>query len=131
MDDGTSRTVEALAPSELPPTIAPVTGAPRMLTAMLWFERQLLASMVDHLDHDDQERVSTYVAGALGGLPEHLRLGVAAQSVALGAWARVRPGITHLAALESSPLGPVRMYARLMRSLVLFAEQELRPGAGG
>jgi hypothetical protein len=106
-------------------------GARRMLPDMLRFERQLLASMVGHLDDDDRETVSTYVAGALAGLPEHLRLGVAAESLALGAWARVRPGIAHLAPLETSPLGPVRMYARLMRSLVLFAEQELRPGGGG
>jgi len=102
-----------------------------MIGGMFWFERELVASMVSHLDPDDRETVTSYVAGALGGLPEHLRLGVAAESVALGAWTRVRRGAARLGPLEDSPLGPVRMYARLMRSLVVFAEQELRPGAGG
>lgn len=107
---------------------------------MLWYERQLVATMVGHLDHDDQARVSSWVTGSLQAMPEHIRLGVAVQSVALGMWAR-RPrrrgeaqgdrAAVSLRALEVSPLNPVRQYARLMRSLVLFAEHELRPGAGG
>ncbi len=31
--------------------------------------------------------------------------------------------------LEANPIGPVRQYARLMKSLVLFAEYELAPAA--
>jgi len=107
---------------------------------MLWFERQLVASMTGHLDHDERSRVTDFVEGSLGEMPEHLRLGVGAESLVLGAWARLpgrlggalRDGTgVSLRALEVSPLNPVRQYARLMRSLVLFAEHELRPGAGG
>lgn len=107
---------------------------------MLWFERQLVSALVDHLDADDQARVSSFVTGSLRTMPEHIRLGVAAESVVLGLWAR-RPRLrgpasrngpaVSLQALEVSPLNPVRQYARLMRSLVLFAEHELQPGAGG
>ncbi|MGI8939373.1 MAG: hypothetical protein ACR2JF_14415 [Iamia sp.] len=107
---------------------------------MLWFERQLVATMTRHLDPDGRSRVSNYVEGSLTAMPEHLRLCVGAESLALGLWARL-PGrlggalregsAVSLQALELHPLNPVRQYARLMRSLVLFAEQELQPGAGG
>lgn len=107
---------------------------------MLWFERQLVATMIGHLDHGDRARVSSYVESSLAAMPEHLRLGVGAESLVLGAWAclpgplggalRKGSGVS-LRALETSPLNPVRQYARLMRSLVLMAEHELRPGAGG
>jgi hypothetical protein len=47
--------------------------------------------------------------------------------VALGAWARVRGSDDDelLASFESSPLWPVRQYVRLLKGLVIFAEQEL------
>lgn len=107
---------------------------------MLWFERQLVTTMVSHLGHDERDRVSSYVEGSLGAIPEHIRLGVGAGSLVLGAWARLpgrlggalRDGSgVSLRALETSPLNPVRQYARFMRSLVLFAQHELQPGAGG
>ncbi|MBA3283099.1 MAG: hypothetical protein H0U29_12795 [Acidimicrobiia bacterium] len=107
---------------------------------MLWFERQLVATMISHLDRDDGSRVSSFVEGSLAAMPEHIRLGVGAESLVLGVWARL-PGLLSgplrngsgisLQALETSPLNPVRQYARLMRSLVLMAEHELEPGAGG
>lgn len=107
---------------------------------MLWFERQLVDTMISHLDHRDRARVSSYVESSLAAMPEHIRLGVGAESLVLGAWARLpgRLGASlrdgsgvSLSGLETSPLNPVRQYARLVRSLVLFAEHELRPGAGG
>jgi hypothetical protein len=68
-------------------------------------------------------------------MPGHLRLPVASASLMLGAWARLpAPGRTRQVALrplEESPLGPIRQYARLMRTLALFAEHEVRPGGAG
>ena len=104
---------------------------------MLWFERQVVAGLTGSLDPSHRAAVESFVDGALAALPEHIRAGVAAESVLLGAWARLaaarfgRPSAVTLEALESSPIGPVRQYARLLGSLVLFAEHELAPGAGG
>lgn len=106
---------------------------------MLWFERQLVATMTDHLDKEDRKQVCAFVAGSLAAMPQHLRLAVGAESVALGAWAwrpgrRSSPpegGRVSLLDLETSTLNPVRQYARLMRTLVHIAEYELEPGAGG
>lgn len=126
--------------SRPPRALRAVRHASYALPPMLWFERQLVATMVSHLGHDERARVSSYVEGSLGAMPEHIRLGVGAESVVLGAWARLpgrlggalRDGTgVSLRALETNPLNPVRQYARLMRSLVLFAEHELQPGAGG
>jgi hypothetical protein len=101
---------------------------------MLSFERQVVTSLVHDLPRELQPPVRAYVDSALGALPEHLRAGVAAESVLLGAWARARRTLRHrpadevpLDVLEASPIGPVRQYVRLMRSLVLFAEHELAP----
>ncbi len=104
---------------------------------MLWFERQVVSTLTRSLDGPHRDAVTGFVEGALADLPEHIRAGVAAESLLLGAWARlVHPGAgasptIHLEPLESSPLAPVRQYVRLLRSLVLFAEHELAPGAGG
>src|SRR5918999_1760051 len=92
--------------------------------AMLSFERQvvdaLLASVADHVD------------GVLRDMPEHVRAGIAGQSVLLGAWWAARSrlpaselgGPALIETLEASPVGLVRQYIRLLRSLVLFAEHE-------
>jgi hypothetical protein len=66
-------------------------------------------------------------------MPEHLRLGVLAETIALGAWAKVRGADDDalIASFESSPLWPVRQYVRLLRGLVIFAEQELDPANVG
>ena len=105
---------------------------------MLWFERQVVTTLTATLDERLRGEVETYVDETLRSMPEHLRAGMAAESVALGAWTRLRgvgahrsPG-TLLDRLESSRLDPVRQYVRLLRSLVLFAEHELSPaGSGG
>ncbi|MEJ7583530.1 MAG: hypothetical protein WKF43_05435 [Acidimicrobiales bacterium] len=105
---------------------------------MLWFERQVVGALTEGLDHEKQDAIAAYVGGALGALPDHIRLGVGAQSVALGAWARGRAILgagagssVDVGSFEVSRLAPVRQYVRALRSLVLFAEHELTPGAGG
>ena len=107
---------------------------------MLWFERQVVLALTDGLDDEKQAAIAAHVDGALGAMPEHIRLGVGVQSVALGAWTRGRgalwgrrsPGLdVDVASFEVSRLGPVRQYVRALRYLVLFAEHELTPGAGG
>lgn len=97
---------------------------------MLAFERRVVTAMLT--SEDPQQRASTldYVAGALGELPEVIRTGVWGESVALGSWYRLRDlageldGRALVESLESNPIGLVRQYVRLLRSLVLFAEQE-------
>ena len=71
--------------------------------------------------------VARWVDDTLGDMPEHLRFGVFVQSIALGLWARVRGADdqTLLHSFETSPLWPVRQYVRLLKGLVIFAEQEL------
>ena len=99
---------------------------------MLWFERQVVTTLTATLDEGLRAEVEAYVDETLRAMPEHLRAGMAAESLALGAWARLRgagagrsaPGAS-LDRLETSRLDPVRQYVRLLRSLVLFAEHEL------
>jgi hypothetical protein len=106
---------------------------------MLRFEREVVRSLVTSSDDRLRSEVENYVDGSLRTMPEYLRAGVAAESVALGAWAglrgRRRPGnpealVQLLDRWEESRVGVVRQYVRLLRSLVLFAECELAPAAG-
>lgn len=95
---------------------------------MLGFERRMVAALTTAPDPALRAGVALWVGSSLGEMPEWLRLGVVAESVGLGLWARVRPSLDDAALLrsfESSPLWPVRQYVRLLRSLVIFAEQEL------
>jgi hypothetical protein len=96
---------------------------------MLGFERRMVAALTTTSDPTVRAGVEAWVDGSLRDMPEHLRFGVAAESVALGLWARVRgaddPAL--LRSFESSPVWPVRQYVRLLRSLVLFAENEVQP----
>ena len=95
---------------------------------MLWFERQVVTTLTATLDEGLRAEVEAYVDETLRAMPEHLRAGMAAESLALGVWARLRgagaggsaPGAS-LDRLETSRLDPVRQYVRLLRSLVLFA----------
>lgn len=101
------------------------------------FERRIMSSMVSEADPQQRAAITTYVDGALRALPEHIRVGVAAESVLLRGWAAGRRIVTRrkesgdelLDRLERSPIGLVRQYPRLLRSLVLFAEQESVPEA--
>jgi hypothetical protein len=103
---------------------------------MLWFEREVVTTLAADVDDGQRSAIEEYVDGALGAMPEHLRAGVVAESLVLGAWVRLQRALgrldrrtldTRLEAWEASPIGPVRQYVRMMRSLVLFAEYELAP----
>jgi hypothetical protein len=104
---------------------------------MLWFERQVVTSLVADLDPRDRTPVLDHVHTALRSMPQHLRAGVAAESVALGAFARVRGALGRfddaalarlLDRLGTSPIDPLRQWVRLLSSLVLFAREELAAG---
>ncbi len=100
--------------------------------AVLRFEHRLVDALCTAPEPERRAGVERFVTGTLADMPEHLRLGVGALSLVLGLWDRARPGRTGselVAAMEHSPLGPVRQHVRLFRSLVLFAEEELA-GAG-
>jgi hypothetical protein len=71
-------------------------------------------------------------------MPEHLRAGVLAESLALGSrsWIEQRAGRfdqerlhARLTRWKHSGIDPIRQYVRLLESLVLFAENELAPSA--
>ena len=96
---------------------------------MLAFEREVVGSLLTAPDEPTRSAVLSFVDGVLRTMPEHLRAGVLLESVAFGALARVAPGDLRdlLGRLERFPVGLVRQYVRLFRSLVLFAEQELAP----
>jgi len=105
---------------------------------MLGFEREVVASLVSTADPETRSAVLAYVDGSLRVMPEYLRAGVAAESLLLGTWVRLRgklgapdrPLVEQLDAWEGSRIGPVRQYVRLLRSLALFAECEGAPAIG-
>jgi hypothetical protein len=104
---------------------------------VLWFERQLVRSLMDpQLGAPARAEVEAYVDGTLRSMPEHLRAGVAAESLLLGTPARLAQltGRFDAARLrtradgwKNSRIDLVRQYVRLVQSLVLFAENELAP----
>ncbi|MEQ1786651.1 MAG: hypothetical protein ABL966_06335 [Acidimicrobiales bacterium] len=98
---------------------------------MLGYERKVVAALSTTTDPAKRAAVVAWVDGSLAAMPELLRAGVAVGSVVLGAWARVmrKDGAALVRALEASPLPPVRLHLRLLRSLVLFGDLELSPGA--
>lgn len=104
------------------------------LGLVLPFERRLVFTMVAHLEPSERQRVTAFVSRSLRAMPFHLRLPIAVMSLMLGAQTRLtgRGGTTEVALdrLEESRLNPIRQYARLVRSLALFAEHEARPGLG-
>ncbi|MFO7279550.1 MAG: hypothetical protein C0P77_003995 [Thermoanaerobacterales bacterium] len=104
---------------------------------MLWFEREVVGALTTTTDQSIRSSVEAFVDGALRDWPEHLRLGVAAESVLLGTWAAVLRALGRLpagdpAALrelldrwEHGPIGLVRSYVRAMKSLVIMAEHDM------
>jgi hypothetical protein len=102
---------------------------------VLWFERQVVRTLMSPtLDVGARSAIESYVAATLHSMPEHLRAGVAAESIVLGArsWLEARAGHiderrvrARVARWKNSELDPVRQYVRLLGSLVLFAENEL------
>ena len=105
---------------------------------MLWFEREVVATLVSPtLDDQQRSAVEAYVDDSLRSMPEHLRAGVAAESLAFGTWTRLQDLLgsydrgsmnARLERWKASRFDPVRQYVRLLQSLVLFAEHELAPG---
>ncbi len=105
---------------------------------MLWLEREVVASLTADVEPAHRAAIEGYVDGVLEDMPEVLRLGVAGESVVLGAGIRLarRAGSRRdlhawMDMFERSPIGPVRQYVRLLTSLTIFAIEELAPGAGG
>ena len=106
---------------------------------MLWLEREVVASLVSpNLGDDRRSAVEQYVDESLHAMPEHLRLGVAAESLLFGAWPRLQDALgrydrrsmnTRVERWKASRFDPIRQYVRLIQSLVLFAEHELAPEA--
>jgi hypothetical protein len=94
---------------------------------MLGFERRMVAALTKPSDPALRAGVERWVDDTLRDLPEHVRLGIVAESIGLGVWARVtgKADDELLASFERSPLWPVRQYVRLLGGLVIFAEQEL------
>ena len=94
---------------------------------MLDFERELVAALSSSSEPRLRAGIASFVEDTLDDMPEFLRLGVLAESLAFSVLAKVlrRPlgGLVEL--LESSPISLVRQYVRLFRGLVLYAEQEL------
>jgi hypothetical protein len=99
---------------------------------MLSFRRRVVAALLTKVEPERRSAAEAYVEGALGAMPEHLKIGVTADSVLLSVWARAKHpfDLTDEALLdllegwETSRLAPVRQYARLLGSLVIFAQNE-------
>jgi hypothetical protein len=106
---------------------------------MLWFEREVVGALIESPDQPVRSSVESFVDGSLRDMPEHLRAGVAGESLLLGSYVaalrragRLPDGDPRaLAALldgwETSRIGVLRQYVRMMKSLVVFAENELAP----
>ena len=93
-----------------------------------------MAALTTAPDQELRAEVSDYVDRSLRAMPDFLRLAVAVESAVLGAWDRLlvwsrwagAAGLRErLGRWESGPIGPVRSWVRLLRSLVLYAENEL------
>lgn len=102
---------------------------------MLWFEREVVGALVGSEDPAVRSAVEAFVDGSLRDKPEHLRLGLAGESIVLGGYVATLRALGRLdgdgalldllRAWEAGPIGVVRQYVRAMKSLVIFAENEL------
>ena len=100
---------------------------------MLWLERRVVAALAGPDDQRTGGAITEFVDTSLAAMPQHLRLGVVGESIGLGAYVVLRYGSNPsdhqieaaIAQWERHPIGVVRQYARLLSSLVIFAQQEL------
>jgi hypothetical protein len=96
---------------------------------MLAFERRVVDALTDVDAPEARAAVEAWVGGVLADMPEPLRAGVLAESALFATVARLRPDPRGLGGLldrlDRSPIGLLRQYPRLFRSLVLFGELEL------
>jgi hypothetical protein len=101
---------------------------------VLRFERDLVGALMTTPRQPVRSSVEAFVDGTLRDMAEWMRAGIAAESLLLGTYVALlrtfRPldqnGLRQLLARwETSRIGPLAQYVRAMRSLVLFAENEL------
>jgi hypothetical protein len=101
---------------------------------MFWLEGRVVDAIAGEDDARTGGAITEFVDSSLAAMPQHLRLGVALESLGLGAWVRLRHGPNpdadairrSITGWEHNPIGVVRQYPRLLSSLVIFAQQELR-----
>lgn len=104
---------------------------------MVRFEREVVGAMVDSAPDDVRGQVEAFVDRALAVMPAHIRLPIVTFGAVLAVWERVNPrGLlrsgsrvaraARVGSWEASRLAPTRQYARMFRSLTLFADNELR-----
>ncbi len=95
---------------------------------MLSFRRRVVAALLTKVEPERRSAAEAYVEGALGAMPEHLKIGVTADSVLLSVWARAKHpfDLTDEALLElvegwetssPRPRAPVRPPARVVGDL--------------
>lgn len=100
---------------------------------MLWLERRVVTALAGPDDTRTHGAISEFVDTSFAAMPQHLRLGVVGESIALGVYVRLRHGPHPTAEAirgvldqwENNPVSVIRQYARLLSSLVVFAQQEL------
>lgn len=98
---------------------------------MLPYERQVVDALIGTDDPARRRAVADHMGATLAAMPEHLRAGFVGETILLTTWSaarrrgRPRDMAAELAWLESHPIGLVRQWLRALRSLVLFAEQEM------
>ena len=101
---------------------------------MLGFEREVVTALGSAPDQPTRSSVEAFVDGSLQAMAEPARLGILAETLVLGTYVRLTTlgrGVgpdelrTRLDRWEAGPIGLVRLYVRLFRSLVLLSENEL------
>ncbi len=99
---------------------------------MLWLERRVVGALAGADDQRTGGAISEFVDTSFRAMPQHLRAGVVGESILLGTYLRLRRGanpgpdaiLASIEQWERHPIGVIRQYARLLSSLVIFAQQE-------
>jgi hypothetical protein len=105
---------------------------------MVRFEREVVEAMLDGSPTEHRGDIEAFVERALAVMPAHLRAPILLYGIALATWETVNPrGLRRLTSpaaraarvgsWEASKLGPTRQYGRMLRSLTLYAQNELVP----